>query len=114
NRNNELLFAAHIDNYFGETDLLNPLYLTTFYYTLFDESTETFERDPVLPNDDLFRPDVSQIPLFKIVTDSSVIKKMDTLKLMKQVRTEIYVKNLAPKEFFAPSTAFSAQPFTID
>ena len=35
-RSNELLFCARIDNYFPETDIPNPLYLTAFYYTKFD------------------------------------------------------------------------------
>ncbi|MBZ0099702.1 MAG: hypothetical protein K8F30_11485, partial [Taibaiella sp.] len=48
-RSNELLFAAHIDNFFPGTDIPNPLYLTAFHYTYFDTLTETFERDSLMP-----------------------------------------------------------------
>src|SRR5205823_1349032 len=42
NRNKQLLFCAHIDNFFPGTEVPNPLYLTAFYYTKFDTLTETF------------------------------------------------------------------------
>ena len=84
-RNNELLFAAHINNYFPDSDIPNPLYLTAFYYTKFDTSTETFERDASIPYNDLFEPDPSKLPLFFTKTDSAVIRNSLATKLRKTV-----------------------------
>ncbi|RYE18819.1 MAG: hypothetical protein EOP51_21145, partial [Sphingobacteriales bacterium] len=80
-RNNELLFCAHINNFFPNTDVPNPLYLTAFYYTKFDTLTETFERDKDIPYNDLFEPDPSKLPLFFTQSDSSVIKNSLSDKL---------------------------------
>src|SRR5690606_20816569 len=33
-RSNELLFCAHIDHFFPDTDIPNPLYLTAFHYKI--------------------------------------------------------------------------------
>src|SRR5690606_30110058 len=72
-RSNEPLFAAHIDNFFPDSDVPNPLYLTAFYYAKFDTLTETFEKDSLMPDKDLFEPNLTTIPLFSIREDSSVL-----------------------------------------
>src|ERR1700748_47147 len=73
-RSNELLFAAHIENFFPDSEVPNPLDLTAFYYSKFDTLTETFERDANIPASDLYEPDPSQIPVFFPKYDSSVLK----------------------------------------
>jgi len=113
-RNNELLFCAHIDNYFPGTDVPNPLYLTAFYYTKFDTLTETFERDSTIPYNDLFEPDPSKLPLFFTKTDSSVIKNSLGEKLRRTVEIEVYSKNLSPETYLAPNTGFFVQPITVE
>jgi len=113
-RNNELLFAAHIDNFFPDSDFPNPLYLTAFYYSKFDTLTETFERDSVIPANDLFEPDPSKIPLYFTKTDSSVLRYALTEKFRKTVEVEVYKKTLSPATFLAPSTAFFIQPIAIE
>jgi len=113
-RNNELLFAAHIDNFFPGSDFPNPLYLTAFYYSKFDTLTETFERDSVIPANDLFEPDPSKIPLYFAKTDSSVLRYALTEKFRKTVEVEVYKKSLSPATFLAPSTAFFIQPIAIE
>ena len=113
-RNNELLFCAHIDNYFPNTDIPNPLYLTAFYYTKFDTLTETFERDSTIPYNDLFEPDPSKLPLFFTKTDSSVIKNALGEKLRRTVEIEVYTKSLSPSTYLAPHTGYFVQPITVE
>jgi len=113
-RNNELLFCAHIDNYFECTDIPNPLYLTAFHYTKFDTLTETFERDSVLPSNDLFEPDPAAIPLFGTRTDSSVIRNSMGERLRKTVEIQVYCRKLSPHTYLAPSTGYFVQPITVE
>ena len=113
-RNNELLFAAHIDNFFPNTDIPNPLYLTAFHYTIFDTLTETFERDSLIPKNDLFEPKPNKLPLFFTKTDSSVIRNAMGDKLRKTVDIEVYSKALSPETYLAPSTGFFVQPIAIE
>lgn len=113
-RSNELLFCAHIDNYFPNTDVPNPLYLTAFYFTKFDTATETFERDATIPYNDLFEPDPSKIPLFNTKADSSVIKNSLGDKLRQIVEVEIYSRTLSPNTYLAPNVGFFVQPITIE
>lgn len=114
NRNNELLFAAHIDNFFPDSDIPNPLYLTAFYYSKFDTLSETFERDSILPANDLFEPNPSKVPLYFTKTDSSVLRYPLTEKHRRTVEIEVYKKSLSPATFVAPSTAFFIQPIAIE
>lgn len=113
-RNNELLFAAHIDNYFPNTDIPNPLYLTAFHYTLFDTLTETFERDKQIPKNDLFEPKPNKIPLFFTQYDSSVIRNAMGDRLRKTVEVEVYSTALSPETYLAPSTGYFVQPIAIE
>ncbi len=113
-RSNELLFCAHINNYFPGTDIPNPLYLTAFYFTRFDTSTETFERDASIPYNDLFEPDPSKLPLFNTLADSSVIKNSLGEKLRDIVEVEIYSRTLSPNTYLAPNVGFFVQPITIE
>jgi protein-glutamine gamma-glutamyltransferase len=114
NRNKELLFCAHIDNFFPGTDVPNPLYLTAFYFTKFDTLTETFERDSTIPFNDLFEPDPSRIPIFYTKTDSSVIRNSLGDKLRSTVEVEIYLKKLSPNTYLAPNVGYFVQPITIE
>ena len=113
-RSNELLFCARIDNYFPNTDIPNPLYLTAFYYTRFDTSTETFEPDSTIPNNDLFQPDPSRITLFGQKYDSSVIKNSGTDKGGKTVEVQVYSRKLSPTTYLAPHTGYFVQPITVE
>ncbi len=113
-RSNELLFAAHIDHFFEGTDIPNPLYLTAFYYSRFDTLTETFERDSLIPANDLFEPDPSRVPLFFTKTDSSVLSYALKEKGRRTVEIEVYKKQLSPNTFIAPSTSFFVQPITVE
>lgn len=113
-RSNELLFAAHIDHFFANSDVPNPLYLTAFYYSKFDTLTETFEQDSLLPQSDLFEPNPASIPLFSTKTDSAVLKEALTEKFRSTVEIEVYKKQLSASSFIAPSTSFFAQPITVE
>lgn len=113
-RSNELLFCAHIDNFFPNSDIPNPLYLTAFYFTKFDTATETFERDSTIPFNDLFEPDPSKIPLFNTQSDSSVIRNSMGEKLRQTVEVEIYSKNLSANTYLAPNVGYFVQPITIE
>jgi len=113
-RSTTLLFCAHINNFFPNTDIPNPLYLTAFYFTKFDTSTETFERDSVIPFNDLFEPDPSKIPLFSTRTDSSVIRNSLGAKLRQTVEVEVYSKELSPTVYLAPNVGYFVQPITVE
>lgn len=113
-RSNELLFCARINNYFEGTDIPNPLYLTAFYYTKFDTSTETFERDSLIPSNDLFEPDPSRVPLFATRSDSTVVKNSGTKKGGKTVEIQVYSRKLSPTTYLAPHTGYFVQPITVE
>ncbi len=113
-RSKQLLFCAHINNFFPGTDVPNPLYLTAFYFTRFDTLTETFERDSTIPYNDLFEPDPSRIPLFSTRVDSSVIRNSLGAKLRQTVEIEVYSKVLSPNTYLAPNVGFFVQPITIE
>ena len=113
-RSNELLFCAHIDNFFPDSEIPNPLYLTAFYYTFFDTLTETFERDSLIPSNDLFEPNPGKMPLFFTETDSTVIKNSKATKLRKTVDIEIYNKTLSTKTYIAPNVGYFVQPVAIE
>lgn len=113
-RSNELLFCARIDNFFPGTDIPNPLYLTAFYYTKFDTSTETFERDSVIPRNDLFEPNPTKLSLFASKTDSSVLKNSGTDKAGKTVEIQVYCRKLSPSTYLAPHTGYFVQPITVE
>lgn len=110
----ELVFVAHLDNYFPDGKTPNPLYYTWTYYTRFDTATETFEIDPNMPSNDLFSPDPSRIPLYFAKTDSNVIKNSKSDLLHKVITTDVYSVKLNPSEYLAPSTAFFCQPIAVD
>lgn len=109
-----LVFVAHLDNYFENTQTPNPLYFTSTYYSKFDTLTQTFEIDDKMPENDLFKPNPSKIPLFFAKTDSSVIKKSKGVLKRKVVSADVYNVLLSPDEFVSPSTAFFCQPISVD
>ena len=107
------LFVTYIDNFLPGTDVPNPLYFITSYLTKFDDYTETFEYDSLMPYKDLFSPDPSTIPLYFTTADSTVlINGMSTL-LRKSVDAEVYKIRSSPTEFTAPSTAYFCQPIAV-
>lgn len=116
NRNGcpEPILCAHIDSYIPGTDIPNPLYLTSYHFTKYDTTTETFERDSLNVLNDEFIPDPSKIPLFFTEVDSSRIRKALGTKNKKTVEVEVYKKRLSADAFVAPSTAFFVQPITVE
>lgn len=113
-KNKRLVFVAHLDNFFDDSQTPNPLYFTSTYYSKFDTLTQTFEIDENMPDNDLFKPNPSKIPLYFAKTDSSVIKKSKGFLKRKVVSADVYSVLLSPDEFVAPSTAFFCQPISID
>jgi hypothetical protein len=111
-RDKQLVFVAKLDNFF-DNGIPNPLYFTSHYYTLFDEQTQTFEPDPNMPSNDLFKPDPSQVPLYSAVSDNSVKEKSGGILHRKVVSAEIYKVAMAANSFVAPSTAFFCQPVSV-
>ncbi len=114
NRDKQLLFCAHIDNYFPGSKEPNPLYLTEGYYTLFDTATETFERDKNIPSNDLFSPDPGKIPLFGTKVDTTVIRNSKATLARNIVDAEIYNVAMTPGTYLAPNVGFFVQPITIE
>jgi transglutaminase-like putative cysteine protease len=107
------LFVAYIDNFFPESDIPNPLYFVSSYLTVFDDYTETFEADSMMPYNDLFSPDPSSIPLYFTATDQTVIENGMSQSYRKIVEAEVYKVKSSPREFTAPSTAFYCQPIAV-
>jgi transglutaminase-like putative cysteine protease len=107
------LFVAYIDNFFPNSDVPNPLYFVSEYLTMFDNYTETFESDTLMPYNDLFSLDPSAIPLYFTATDSSVITNGMSWAYRKVVEAEVYKVKSSPNEFTAPSTAFYCQPIAV-
>jgi protein-glutamine gamma-glutamyltransferase len=112
-KDKQLVFVARLDNFFPDGKTPNPLYFTSHYYTKFDTLTQTFEKDPRMPYNDLFDPDPSQIPLFFATLDSGVIKRSLGLLNRKVVTAEVYKAALSASKFLAPSTAFYCQPVSV-
>jgi hypothetical protein len=108
-----VLFVAKLDNYFDDGKTPNPLYFTTDYFTRFDVETQTFEIDTLRPSNDLFSPDVSQIPLFFTKEDTGVIRRGLGNRNRKVITAEVYKHNLSPKLYTAPSTGFFVQPISV-
>ena len=112
-KDKQLVFVARLDNYFENTDVPNPLYFTSHYYSKFDTATQTFEVDDKMPYNDLFKPDPSKIPLYFKKSDPSVIQKSLGTVDRKIVSAEVYNVNMAADNYLAPSTAFYCQPISI-
>jgi protein-glutamine gamma-glutamyltransferase len=113
-RSEDLLFCAHLENYFEGTDIPNPLYFASYYLTKYNPKIEAFELDPYMPANDLFMPNPSVIPLYfnEIDSNAAINGKGDLLR--KVVDVDVYVKSLSPSDFTAPGTAFSCQPVSVD
>jgi len=87
--------------------------LLLIIFTKFDTLTQTFERDSLMPDNDLFRPDPSKIPLYFAKTDLNVIKNTHATLNRKTVTAEVYKVLLAADEYIAPSTSFFCQPIPV-
>ncbi len=111
-RGKGLAFVAYLDN-FLQDGTPNPLYFTSYYYTRFDTTTQTFEVDENMPYDDLYKPDPSKIPMYFTDTDSSAIKNGLSSLGKKEVSAEVYKAMLSPDEYLAPATAFFCQPISV-
>lgn len=109
----QLVFVAHLNNFFADGSTQNPLYFTADYYTKFDSASQTFATDTLRPYNDLFSPDPSQISLFFTKTDSNAIKNSLATINRKVVEADVYKVALSPSDYLAPSTAFSVQPIPV-
>ncbi|MFI5141464.1 MAG: transglutaminase family protein, partial [Bacteroidia bacterium] len=112
-KDKQLIFVAKLDNFFENTDIPNPLYFTSHYYSKFDTATQTFEIDEKMPYNDLFKVDPSKIPLYFKKSDPSIIQKSLATLNRKIVSAEVYNVNLSATSYLAPSTAFYCQPVSI-
>jgi flagellar basal body-associated protein FliL len=112
-KDQRLVFVAKLDSYFPDGKTPNPLYFTAYYFTRFDTLTQTFERDPNMPDNDLFTPDPSKIPLYFTKTDSTVIKNTHASVGRKIINTDVYKVFMSPNDYVAPSTSFFCQPIPV-
>ena len=113
-KDKRLVFVAKLDNYFPDGRTPNPLYFTSLYYTKFDTATQTFETDPNIPDNDLFSPDPSKIPLYFTKTDTVVLRNSMATINRKIVSADIYKVFLSPNDYVAPSTSFFCQPLPVE
>jgi len=112
-KNKKLVFVAHLDNFFPDSITPNPLYFTSDYYTKFDTAIQAFEIDSLMPDNDLFKPNPSKIPLYFAKTDTSVITHSMASLDRQVVNAEVYKVLLSPDVFIAPATAFFCQPIGV-
>lgn len=112
-KDQRLVFVAKLDNFFPDGKTPNPLYFTAYYFTKFDTLTQTFERDPNMPDNDLFTPNPSKIPLYFTKADTNVIKNTHANQLRKIVTAEVYKVFMSPDDYVAPSTSFFVQPIPV-
>lgn len=112
-RGQRLVFVSRLDNFFPNSTMPNPLYFTAYYFTKFDTLTQTFERDPKMPDNDLFNPDPSKIPLYFAKSDSTVIKNTRATLNRKVVTADVYKVFMSPNDYVAPSTSFFCQPIPV-
>ncbi len=108
-----LLFVAQLDHFFPDEVTPNPLYFVSDYYSKFDTLTQTFETDPQRPFNDLFQPQVLQVPLYFTEQDSSVLRNNMAYRNRQIISAEIYTRALSGNMLVAPSTAFSVQPISV-
>jgi hypothetical protein len=113
--NPEPMFVAYVDNYLdNDSEIPDPLYFVSYYLTNFDSFTETFEKDSVIPYNDLFQTAPSKIDLYFSQTDTAIMKTALADTLTKIVDIDVYNINLSPTEFVAPLTSFFCQPIAIE
>jgi hypothetical protein len=113
--NPEPMFVACINNYLDDEQTIpNPLYFVSYYLTNFDSFTETFEKDSIVPYNDLFQIVPSEIDLYFSKTDTAIMNLALKDTLTKIVDIDVYNINLSPKEFVAPITSFFCQPIAIE
>lgn len=112
-QSNELLFCAYIDNFFPN-NVPNPQYITLYHLNQYNVDLERFEIDPDTLVKDVFLPDPTTIPNYFVQYDSSVLRndRMDIAK--KPVTSTMYISELSPDVFVAPSTAYACQPISVE
>ncbi len=113
---NQLLFVAKIDNYFEIDGRPNPLYLTTYNYSLFDSAKQEFMTDSLAPDEDIFRPDMSEVAPGFSRSDSLIYNLAYNYKNRHTVKMTLFNKGLALDEFMAPYTAYTVtkMPLSAD
>lgn len=109
----ELLFTAYMDN-FLDNGMPNPQYITLYHLNQYSEELERFEVDPEGPADDLFIPNPTQIPNYYVQENLEVLENDRMEKFIKPVQSTIYINQLSPEVFVAPSTAYSCQPISVE
>ncbi|MDR0421336.1 MAG: hypothetical protein LBH30_07820 [Prevotellaceae bacterium] len=113
--NPEPIFVAYINNYLDDNQQIpNPLYFVSHYLTNFDSFTETFEKDSIVPYNDLFQPVPSEMNLYFSRTDTAIMNTALKDTLTKIVDIDIFNINLSSEEFVAPITSFFYQPVAIE
>lgn len=109
----ELLFCANIDNFINESTA-NPQYITLYHLNQYNPILEQFEVAPDSIVKDLFLPNPTTIPQYFSMQNDSVLKYDKMERAIKQVKSTIYIADLSPEVFVAPSTAYAVQPISIE
>lgn len=113
NVSEELLFCANIDNFINE-DTPNPQYITLYHLNQYNPTLEQFEIDPDSIVRDLFLPNPTAIPQYFSQQNDSVLIYDKMERATKEVKSTMYIANLSPEVFVAPSTAYACQPISIE
>ncbi|MGL4597088.1 MAG: hypothetical protein ACRCYO_06160, partial [Bacteroidia bacterium] len=109
-----LMFCARLNSYFPNGQP-KPLYFTFHHLTKYDQKTETFTRDPLMPEKDEFMPDPTTIPLYQIKSDPALMNRLKTQKKRTVVTADVYMSDKTwSHSILAPSTAYSCQSIPVD
>lgn len=109
-----LMFCARLENYFPNGQP-QPLYFVYHYLTKYDPKTETFVRDPMMPQSDELRIDPSQVDMYRTKTDSTPIKNSLATKKRKTVEADVFISASVWKHsLLAPSAPYSVQTIPVD
>lgn len=113
NVSEELLFCANIDNFINDV-IPNPQYITLYHLNQYNPTLEQFEIDPDSLVRDLFLPNPTAIPQYFTQQNDSVLVYDKMERSIKEVKSTIYIADLSPEVFVAPSTAYACQPISIE
>ncbi len=109
-----LMFCARLNSYFPNGQP-KPMYFTFHHLTKYDQQTETFTRDPLMPEKDEFMPDPTTIPLYQIKSDPALLSHLKTQKKRTVVTADVYMSDKTwAHSILAPSTAYSCQSIPVD
>ncbi|HLG02122.1 MAG TPA: transglutaminase domain-containing protein [Bacteroidia bacterium] len=109
-----IMFCSKLKNYFPDGSP-KPLYFVYHYLTKYDPARETFTRDTAMPFNDELHVDPASLPMYRMRSDSTVIKNSLATKSRKVIEAEVYMSSNTWKHaLLGPGGTFSCQSIPVD